>query len=288
MDWPCKFIVIDQNVLRDSDAIASALDRCCRENLQLLIPDIAGFELSKGSQQFDTWRRSLECLRRYPEFVTVSRKLTKMLAEERSTGHPCESLIDGELTRLMRELLRALDRGDTSSLRQVVDGPVRSLMPASLATWSDSEQHKQWIIRSCNVLKDMMNEETIKRLRRSPQEGLIEWLSSANGIRFLFQGIRSRGATKQAALHLSSAPSVSAAFISAFGAVALYWLAVGGLDGALPDKLTNDLLDIEYAVLGSLSIDLLSKDKRLVTICRAISIASRERHVRIRSGMPGI
>ena len=172
MDKQYKFIVLDQNVMRDSGALFRALDRCCREDLQLLIPDVAGFELSKGSKQFDTWHRSLECLSSYREFVTVSRKLTKMLEEERRTGYPCESLIDSDLTMLMRQLLDALEHNRTLSLRQMVDGPMQSLMPASLAAWSDSEQHKQWIITIRDQLNDMINSEALKRLRRSPENGL--------------------------------------------------------------------------------------------------------------------
>lgn len=272
-----QLIVLDQNVLRDSNALSAALDRCCRERLQLLIPDVAGFELSKGSQQLDTWRQSLGRLAGYREFVTVSRKLTGMLKEETRTGQPCESLVDSDATTAMRELLDSLDHGDTASLVQMVNGPIRSLMPASLAAWDNSEQHKQEMIRLRDKLRCMMTEKALKRLRKSPEEGIPDWLSSVDGIRFVFQGIKLRGVANEASVRLSSEPSVSAAFISAFAAVALYWLALGGLDGASPEKLTNDLLDMEYAIVGSLSVGFLSKDKRASAVCEAMSMASRER-----------
>ena len=283
-----QLIVLDQNVMRDSKVLSLALDRCCRENLQLLIPDVAGFELSKGSQQFDTWHRSLEYLRCYPEFVTVSRKLTRMLGEENETGCSCPSLVDRDSATCMREVLHGLDHDDTFPLRRIVDGPMRRLMPASLAAWSNSDEHKQWIIKIRDELSRMMDEEALKRLRKSPQEGLAEWLSSIDGIRFVFQGIRSRGASDEVALRLSSMASVSAAFLSAFGALAVHWLAFGGLDVASPNKLTNDLLDMEYAILGSLSVALLSKDKRVSDICGAMSTASRERCAWFREGRHGI
>jgi hypothetical protein len=288
MDQQHQFIVLDQNMMRNSNAISTALDRCCREKLQLLIPDVAGFESSKGSKPFDTWRRSLECLRGYPEFVSVSRKLTKMLAEERRTGRPCETLVDSDVTMEMRALLKDLADDDSSALRKIIEGPVRRFMPASLAAWSDSEEHKQWISTARNELHCTMSHEALKELRKSPREGLAEWLSSTDGIRFVFQGIKSRGTADEASLLLSSLPSVSAAFISTFAAVVMYWLAFGGLDKVSPKKVTNDLLDIEYAILGSLSVDLLSNDKRLSTICRAVSTASRKRHAWLRSGKHGI
>jgi len=287
MDRQHQLIVIDQNTLRDSDSIASALDRCCREDLRLLIPEGAGFELSKGSQQFDTWRRSLERLGGYPEFVVVSRKLPDMLVEEIGTGRPCETLIDDDSTTALRQLLDDLNRNDTSSLRRLVDGPMRRLMPASLAAWNNSEQHKQWVIKVRDELSRMMDGEALKELRKSPQDGLVDWLSSVDGIRFVFQGIKSRGATDEGAVLLSSVPSVSGSFVLALAAVGLHWLALGGLDHASSDKITNDLHDVEYAVLGSLSVDLLSKDKRLSTVCRAMSASSHERYEWFRSGRHG-
>ena len=145
MDYRYPLIVVDQNVMRDADAIAAALDRCCRESLQLVIPDVAGFEFSKGAEPFDTWRRSLECLCKYPEFVSVSRKLTKMLAEEHRSGQACETLIDPALTRFLREMLSSLSADDPSPLRAMIDGPVRELVPESVEVWSDSDKHKQWI-----------------------------------------------------------------------------------------------------------------------------------------------
>jgi hypothetical protein len=85
-----------------------------------------------------------------------------------------------------------------------------------------------------------------------------------------------------ASLRLASSPSVTASFISGFAAVAFYWLAYGGLDDAAPEKSTSDLLDVEYATLGSLSVSLLSNDRRLNTIYQAMRTAATERRKRVR------
>jgi hypothetical protein len=53
-------------------------------------------------------------------------------------------------------------------------------------------------------------------------------------------------------------------------AIVLYWLGAGGLDVADPKKATNDLHDLEYAILGALSHDLVTVDKRLGAIQQAI------------------
>ncbi|MHC4405581.1 MAG: hypothetical protein ACYTG0_38540 [Planctomycetota bacterium] len=278
MNREYPFIVIDQNVLRDSKALAGALDRCCRDSLQLLVPDVAGFELSKGSRPLDTWRRSLDYLSAFPEFVSVSRKLTKMLAEERRTGRPCETLLDDHGTTELRAMLNKLASGDESALETLINGPVRELIPGSVDAWSDSESHKAWIKTMRDGLRDTMSPEDLKSLRRNPEEGLIVWWSSIAGTRFVFQGMQSRGQTAETPLRLSSVPSVTGSFIAAVGGLGMYWLASGGLDAAAPEKATSDWLDVEYAALGSLCVDLLSNDKRLNTVCGAIRTASRNRH----------
>lgn len=58
--------------------------------------------------------------------------------------------------------------------------------------------------------------------------------------------------------------------MSGMAAIGLYWLAFGGLEGAKPKSVENDLHDLEYAIIGSLSHSLLTADKRLNVIYRAI------------------
>jgi hypothetical protein len=272
------FIVLDQNVMRDRNALASSLNRCCRENLHLLIPDVAGFELSKGSRPLDTWCRSLALLVSYPELVVVSRKLTDMLYEEGCDGIPCRSVVHDDLTAVMREILGSVGRGDNSLLSEIVDR-----WPPTAAIWSDSEQHKKWIKGLRDGLRSMIGGNALSKLRNSPEQEVTRWLSSVDGVRFVFQGIKSRGIADKASLLLSSVSSITAAFVAAFAATGLYWLAFGGLENASPNTSTNDLLDTEYAILGSLSVDLLSSDKRISMICRAMKASSRERHNWIRS-----
>jgi len=194
------FIVLDQNVMRDSRALSLAWDRCRCERLQLLIPHVAGFEFSKGSKQFDTWRRSLEYVRKHPEFVSVARKITNMLDEERRTGQPCRILVEQEATVLFRQLLDDLAHEDFSRLNEMIDGPIRRLMPKSLVVWNDSEQHRQWIGRIRNGLQSTMSNESLSKLRNKTDVGLVEWLLSDDAKRIDFQGINSKLANDEVSL----------------------------------------------------------------------------------------
>jgi hypothetical protein len=57
-----------------------------------------------------------------------------------------------------------------------------------------------------------------------------------------------RGVRGDVADALSHAPAVSYIFALAIGALGLEWLFRGGVDTAAPDRVANDILDLEYAI----------------------------------------
>jgi hypothetical protein len=77
MSWHHQVITVDQNQLRDPDAIASVLRDCSQNGLRLLLPDGAFLEFSKGSSSIDTARLSLRLLAPYREIVCSSRKISR-------------------------------------------------------------------------------------------------------------------------------------------------------------------------------------------------------------------
>lgn len=143
MDSRFPFLVVDHNSLRqderrEDDLLKTAIDRCCRESLQILLPEGAFFELSKGSRPLDTWRRSLSFLAKYRELVSVSRKLSVLRQEEIVSGQPCSSISADDLTEFHRSLLESLAANDSRALTELVDGPIASLMPASIREFGDA------------------------------------------------------------------------------------------------------------------------------------------------------
>src|SRR5262245_10974438 len=105
------FIVVDQNQLQIAESIASLVDRCCREDLQILIPDVAGFEFSKGSNPHYTWRRCLQHLAPYAELVVVGRKLSQLWRDELASGKACANIVEFDATELLRKILRQFAGG---------------------------------------------------------------------------------------------------------------------------------------------------------------------------------
>jgi hypothetical protein len=200
---PLPFIVVDQNQIGCADVIAVAMDQCRRERLQVLVADVAGFEFSKvvtkAGDPLLTWKHSLQAIAPFSGHVVLARKLTDVWKEEINEGAPCGRIVDDKATELFRNLLREINAGNESGLHELIDGSVRRLMPHSLDHWSNGEEHKVMLRKVHDFLRSSLAEETIKDLRRTrTADGLIAWLSawlsSSDGVRFVFQGIQARGA----------------------------------------------------------------------------------------------
>ncbi len=185
-------------------------------------------------------------------------------------GTPSRTIVDDAATELFRNLLRQIDSGNEIALRNLIVGSVMRLMPTSLDHWSNHVKHKVLLRTVRDCLKAQLAATTIKDLRTKTDDAMISWLSSAEGVRFVFQGIQARGASNEGALRLATEPSAYGGFLSGIAAIGLYWLAFGGLDEAKPEAVTNDLHDLEYGILGALSHSLLTADKRLRVIHQAI------------------
>ena len=277
MAWRHPFITIDQNQLRHPAAISRALDDCCRDGVHLLLPDGAFLEFSKSGFPFETARRSLELLAPHRELVCSSRKITEMMRDELSQCAPCATLVQDSSTEYLRSLLAEIERGDESVLRKLVDGPVAELMPPALDVWNDHDQNRQMVIGLRDALKKEIPSDQLQVLRRSPERGVADWLSSASGTRLVFQGLKARGADDTTAYALTRSPSVSAGFLSALGGLAVYWLAFGGLESAAAKVSSRDLHDVEYVVLGAMSHSLATADKRTSFLCGAAARALESR-----------
>lgn len=122
-----------------------------------------------------------------------------------------------------------------------------------------------------------MPRDQIKSLRRAPEEEIAKWLSSENGTRFVFRGLIHRGADNTTAYELTRTPSVSAGFISSLAALAIHWIAKGGIESAKTTIFSGDLNDIEYIILGALSRSLATTDHRAEQICNAVTAAFESR-----------
>lgn len=150
-------------------------------------------------------------------------------------------------------------------------------MSQSLTLWSDHDRHKAAIAVFYNHFRKSLSLEAQKALRASWADGARSWLISHEGLALVFQHVQRQGADITASLRLTFAPSISAAFLSGLMLIALRWLARGGFEGVRSEKITNDLYDLEYSVLGSLCTEMLTEDKGSMDLTAALRCGAEAR-----------
>jgi hypothetical protein len=273
---PFPYLVLDQNVLRNAEAIAKVRDECCRNGCWLLLPDGAFFEMSVAANPLDTWTRSLEHLKELPELVCVSCKMMDLVASEKVMRQPVEDIVNREATAFLRSLLTAMRTGG-SDLQAILHGPAANQLKAGKAAWSNSEFHKQMFVKMRDLFKETLTVSQLKRMRANPRKELETWVSSTEGTRFVFQWLQWQGLDEVTSIHLATQPSITAAFATSIAGVAIYWLAFDGLNGVDSAKVTNDMHDVEYVAFASLCRELVSCDRRANTIHRAVRAGMESR-----------
>lgn len=83
--------------------------------------------------------------------------------------------------------------------------------------------------------------------------------------------------SNETAYSLTVGPSVYGHTVYALAALALDWLARGGLDGIDPGKITNDFFDLDYCVTATFCCDLVTQDQRAGRIYSSLIKAFKDR-----------
>jgi hypothetical protein len=279
---PFSFVVVDQNQIGVEAVVATSAAECERHDLRLLIVHGAAMEWSKrtvnGKDPFPTFNNSLRVIAAHSERVVVGRAIAALWHEEIATGRPCTTIHDEDATLRFCSVLRRLHAGDDSELRDTICGAASELMPAAIDHWQ-KQPFKENLLRIRGELQSHLGDSRVKKLRFDGASGVVDWVTSSEGQSFVFQGIAARGVDDRTAYRLSVERSALGGFLSGMAALALYWLAFGGLESTVQTKIANDIQDLEYAVLGALSDSLLTKDRRLRTVYQAIAEGYRTREL---------
>jgi hypothetical protein len=85
------------------------------------------------------------------------------------------------------------------------------------------------------------------------------------------------GLAPEVARALAFDRSVSAHALMTMSAMALRWFAFSGLDGAAPEKVTNDLMDGDYIAVGSLCAELVSEERKVREVLADVEQAAEIR-----------
>lgn len=269
------YIVLDVNVLRCETTIDESVERCRQHDFELLLPDAIGYEQCKNvPHAFETIRGSLILLSKYSHLVCVCRRLPDMGREEVASQTPVSSIVEQPATEIFRNALSRLNKGDDGVLRAMLTGEFEKRVHETNDIWNDHERLREVFTKLGDQLKQEFTGDLPRRLRSNDtvtqNEALIELLSSRSVLAIAYQNLNRKGLEDHAAINLLIGNSIETRFLLGLLTIAAIWLAKGGLSNAKGEKLSNDLTDMEYAIMGSVCFDFATKDGKSKTTSELI------------------
>lgn len=282
------YIVLDQNVLRDEAQIQSALELADKCQAWLLLPDVALMEMMKNEHWEDTARRSLALLSTRPNQVAVAWGVGELFRRELAAGRPQIDLVDEEVTNQFRLMLAQLAKNPKIALDDW-----RPHIPAAQALAQrqhlDHEHNKDRVLRMVKSWKAILTPEGINRLRKEEDDTLFQALLASDHITRLFEEWLKRlfetwpldvDFNPESARRLATERSITSHVSLCYAALGLRWLKYQGIEGARGDKVTNDVVDMDYVLLASFCIDLFTKEgkvKKMLENIKAVAALRDER-----------
>jgi hypothetical protein len=255
------YIVIDQNRCRDKQEVERLFRRCEIENLRLVLPDIAIFEFSKGTKPHLTWRTSLEHICLTSDLVVAGRDVGNMMSEEITTGKLTEDVIDHKVTPLLQELLSELKTGDDTRLNSAL-AKIAKFIDTEKALREQHTSNTDIVVDLKEHWKSSLDEATLQKLRNKEKGVFAGILSELETASIVTDAARRDGCDIPTATSITVGPSIYSHAVYALAALALDWLAFGGIESIAPDKVTNDFHDIDYIVIATYCRSLQTNDDR--------------------------
>jgi len=265
-----KFLVIDQNYLRDShleEFLASNSD------LVVVLPDVALMEMCKSSSWKTTMNRSLKVLSGNLHKVYLSIGIGEAFRYEISKRRSIEGrLFDKELTASFRDLLNEVARGEDGEQVEAIAKRIVQVQEELRTNELNADQNKTKLNDLIGLLESEIKPESLKDLRAnriSHQDKLNTIKKYAPSV---FENyFRQVGfPSNKVKSFLRQKPMILRYVYSRLW-LCLYWIEKGGFKAVRPEKITNDNLDHEYILTATFFDGILSMERRVNEAYRDIS-----------------
>lgn len=266
------YIIIDQNYLRKQECINLVLHRLKNADLFVLLPDVAIMEMLKGSQWESTMKRSLSLLAEVPQKVKVALGFGEIMREEKEEQGPIEEIEDKQITPRWQALLREIKNSDGPEIASARNN-IFGAQDLAHGQFLNHERNTKVFLNLHSAWRQTLSQKDINDIRNDKtKEKIIELLSSLSMTKTVESGLVKAGYGKNGAQVLAGTQSISSFWITTLAASALYWVVNNGLENAKPERITNDYIDIDYVVLGTVSMGLFSKDKKVNQLYKLMQI----------------
>jgi hypothetical protein len=254
---PLPFIVLDQNALTRDAVLQPAIVAAREKGLQLMLTDAALIELIEADDWEARVRRGFAKLAPVRDLVTIAKPIPDLYRIEAAIGRPAyDQLEDVDRREWVRKLLVQSQTGNGDELdymRAGMAGTKARVLPQYLNGQANKEQMQRYV----SIFRKNFDSDARRKLAdpayRRGSLASSSWASKLEDV-IAGMGFNCPG-------QLARGPSIIAHNIFSTALVAVKWCRNSGLDCAHADKITNDLIDTDYAVTASFCHGFASQDR---------------------------
>lgn len=255
--------VVDQNYFRSAELLSIS---SAEPKAKFVFPDVALIEMCKGTEWWETMRRSLQTLAARPGRVLQSMSVGEALNIELKTLKSIDGyLLPRQMRDFTRSVLVGIKESTSSSGISAIDSHISQAQLELQQEELNHLQNQTSLTTRTAIIQKALAGEPLKKLR----SGIASKADTLSSIRQI--------AIDLAATHLcNEGYSINKVkqflrqkpLLLRFYYVnvrhAFEWATKGGLGTYPAEKVTNDLLDQEYVIIGSFFDKLLSKEQRVI------------------------
>jgi hypothetical protein len=256
------YIVLDGNALSRDALLVPAISQARAHGLKLLITDAIMIELLKGDNWEGRLRAGFARISAVPELIAMARSVPELIRMEAQSGTPAHAQIeDPEMRSGIRSLLADSQVGKGRSLdfmRARIEATKTKVLPQYL----DGPTNKDKIAKYVELFETQFGGSERRKL--SDPMYRREQLAKPVWSKMIARILTSVGFANPATLAFRNSVQVQSIFAEVL--IAMRWYRDNGIIDAIAAKLTNDLMDAEYAVIASLCTGFATEDGRSRTM----------------------
>lgn len=256
-------LVVDQNYFRSGELRTLVASDA---HVRFVVPDVALLEMCKGPAWRETMQRSLDALSSVPSRVLHSISVGEAIATELETKRSIDGrLLPREFRDFTRGLLRDIAAGGTGKTIDLIASRINNAQSSLNDQELNHSANQSSLVQRTDIIRSVLSAGILKQLRSGK-------ITDADRLTFVTEVSRDLCASfltgagwssNKVKLFLHSKPLLLR-YIWLSVRHCVDWAQRGGIEGMLAERVTNDLLDQEYALIASFFDGLLSKEARVM------------------------
>lgn len=259
-----RHLVLDQNYLR-FEGLTQLIS--AEPDAIFILPDVALIEMCKGEKWRQVMRSSLAFLSKIPDNVRLSLCVGEAIRKESATFTSIEGrLLPDEFNDFKNSFL--MDVAENKSSPRGLDLIAARIESAQQDFRDDELNHAKNHEKNLKLnskIKAGLGSKLIKALRnrRITQDARLTIICEL-AQKLLQDFLLTEGLSKQHASDFISQKPLLLRYYILLVQQDIEWIKVGGLESQPAERITNNLMDQDYVLIGSFFDALLSRDGRVV------------------------